>query len=559
MGKLIYAIRWLFHALRNLFRRARRAPEYLLFVIEESYPELPVPLENWWQRLFAKSPLSLQELGEQFRIVAGDSRVKGVILHLRPLHMSMAQLQTLRDFIKELKAAGKRVIAWSYSYQQENYYVACAADQIIMMEGGSISPLGFKMSFYFLAESLERAGIKLDAIQITPYKTAPDIFMRKDMSDESRAMANWLVDSYYAQFIRAVAEGRKIGESQARDLIDKTPYVDTKAKELLVVDALLSEEELPAYLGSKERPARITPWEEAKRSLKLRPLKRPGRYVALLRIEGDIVDGRSQRPPIRPPLLIPFLTKERAGDLSVVQEARRVLRDRRAAALVVYVDSGGGSATASEAMSAALRQVAAVKPVVVCMGSVAGSGGYYISTPGQWIIAQPATITGSIGVVTGKIVNAGLLDKLHFHKENISRGKNATMQDAGHFYTEEERKLIFESIQRTYELFLERVCKSRKMTRDAVDSIGGGRVWTGLQACENGLVDEVGGLQRAFAKARELASLDERTPVRQILPQKETLPPLPQPTAMLNYAIAGLKYFNRAKVLLISSIYPDYE
>ncbi|MBI1729576.1 signal peptide peptidase SppA [Candidatus Acetothermia bacterium] len=557
LAKLIYAIRTVFRAFRNILRRMKHAPEYVLFTLDGSYPELPVPPAPWWQRFFTKSPLSLQELGDRLRQVAHDPRVKGVVLHLRPLAMSMAQLQTLRGFISELKAKGKRVVGWSYSYDTANYFVACAADEILMQHDGLISPLGLKFNYYFLSEALERVGLKFDAVQITPFKSAPDIFIRKNMSDEARQMSNWLADSLYGDFVQGVAEGRKMSEAEAKALVDKSPYIDLKAIQAHAIDGLLSEEELPEHLGSDGAAAKISSWESAKRRLRLQPLKRPGKYITLLRIEGDIVDGKSQRPPIKPPVLIPFLTRERAGDLSVVQDARRVLRDKRAAALVVYVDSGGGSATASEAMSAALRQVAKIKPVIICMGPVAGSGGYYVATPGQWIIAQPTTITGSIGVVWGKLITSGLLSKLSFNKEIISRGEHIKLLDTSRPYTDEERTWVRDFIERVYDVFLDRVCQSRKMTRDAVDAISGGRVWTGRQALQNGLIDQLGGLQEAFAKARELASLDEKTAIHEVSIRKGNLPPIAQPTAILDYAISGVRIFNSANALLISTLTPE--
>jgi protease-4 len=557
LAKLIYAIRTLLRGFRNLLRRMKRPAEYVLFTLDGSYPELPVPPGSWWQRFFTKPPLSLHELGERFRRVGHDPRVKGVVLHLRPLAMPMAQLQTLRGFIGELKAKGKRVVAWSYSYDTANYFVACAADEILMQHDGLISPLGLKFNYYFLSEALERVGLKFDAVQITPFKSAPDIFIRKSMSDEVRQMSNWLADSLFGELVQGIAEGRRMREADAKALVDQSPFIDLKAIQANAIDGLLSEEELPEHLGSNGAVAKISSWELAVKRLQLRPLKRPGKYIAMMRIEGDIVDGKSQRPPIKPPILIPFLTRERAGDLSVVQDARRVLRDKSAAALVVYVDSGGGSATASEAMSAALRQVAKIKPVIICMGPVAGSGGYYVATPGQWIIAQPTTITGSIGVVWGKMINAGLLGKLSFNKEIVSRGEHIKLLDTSRPYNDEERTWVRGFIERVYDVFLDRVCQSRKMTRDAVDAIGGGRVWTGRQALKNGLIDQLGGLQEAYAKARELANLDAKTAIHEVRSQKGNLPPIAQPTAILEYAIAGARIFNSANALLISTLTPE--
>jgi len=230
-----------------------------------------------------------------------------------------------------------------------------------------------------------------------------------------------------------------------------------------------------------------------------------------------------------------------------------VMRDPRVAAVVLYVDSGGGSATASEAMSAAFRNVAAKTPVVAYMGSVAASGGYYASTPAQWVVAQPATFTGSIGVVYGKLVTGGLLDKLHINKESISRGDSIKLMDSEQPFTDEERAKVREYIEAVYELFMKRVSDARKKRTDEIDAIGGGRVWTGKQALEHGLIDELGDFNRALEKARELAGLNSRSPVREIHTEKSTLGPLVQPTAMMNYVIDGVRNLDQ-NILQISPI-----
>ena len=547
-----YALRYFIWTLSNLRCRLGRPPDYVAYILEDAYPELPAPRGSFWQRrLFPPKP-SLQELAEQIRAIAGDSRVRGVVLHLRELRMLPAQLQTLRDLINELRAAGKRVVAWSHSYENANYYVACAADEILLQTGGYAAPLGMRFEFLFLVDALERIGLKADFLPISPYKSAADVFTRRSMSDEMREMANWLMDVGYAEFIRGIAEGRRLDEDGAKAIVDNAPYTDLKAVEAGVVDKLIGEEDLPAYLGDAEKPARLSPWEVARRRV-LRPsIAPPGRYVALVRIEGAIVDGRSRRPPSKPPVPLPFLFRERAGDLSVVQEARRVLADKRAAAVVAYVDSGGGSATASEAMAAALEKVAAKKPLVVAMGSVAASGGYYISTPAHWIVAQPGAITGSIGVLYGKFINAGLLDKLLFHRETVTRGQRATFYGPEEPFSEEERKVVWEHVKRTYDVFLGRVAAARKVTVQAVDTIGSGRVWTGRQGFEHGLVDELGGLDKALAKARQLAGLHSRARVREVRVGRVPLtPPVPDPAAQVRYALEGLRMFSRPRALYL--------
>jgi protease-4 len=242
---------------------------------------------------------------------------------------------------------------------------------------------------------------------------------------------------------------------------------------------------------------------------------------------------------------------KRAGDLSVVQAARKALKDKRAAAVVLYVDSGGGSATASEAMREALVEINKEKPLIVSMGPVAGSGGYWVSMPGRHIMAQPGTITGSIGVLMGKLVTGGMLDNLLFGRETISRGKNILIDDGEEPFSEEERSIVWERINRIYDVFLDHVSESRNLSREDVDAVGKGRVWTGKQALEHGLIDELGSLDQALAKARGMAGLHERAPVRVIRPDKRVMPPTASPAATLEYVMEGVRMFQWGTALLL--------
>jgi protease-4 len=254
---------------------------------------------------------------------------------------------------------------------------------------------------------------------------------------------------------------------------------------------------------------------------------------------------------MEPPVPIPFGFENRAGDLSVTQVTRRILADKRAAALVVYVDSRGGSSTASETISAALRKVSAQKPVVVVLGPVAASGGYYVATPGQQIFAQPNTVTGSIGVLSGKFALGGLLKKIFINREMISRGDAALFYDPEEPWSEFQRAKVRNNINRVYQIFLERVADSRNLEIEAVETIAGGRVWTGRQALEHGLVDELGGLDQAVESARKLANLREDANIHLYFPDKRTIPPVAEPTAMVKYLIDSFQMFGGRVMCLI--------
>lgn len=545
-----YAVANSLRVVANVARQRQTVPDYVVFTIQGSYPDLP-PQRNFWQQRFLPPVVSLQDLADAFRTVAGDGRVRGVVLHLRPLALSLAQLQTLRGLIQSLRQAGKHVVVWSHSLSTGNYFVAAVADEILLQPGAIVAPLGLRRQYAFLADALDRVGLRFDVVQISPYKSAGDMLSRTEMSEAAREMANWLADADYGELIRGIAEGRGTGEAAARELVDGSPYTDLQALDAGIVDGLIGEEDLPARLGEPDKPARLATWDEVHRRLVAPRLPRGGRHVALIRIEGMIVDGTSEQPPLPSPLPIPLAGEARAGDLTVVQDARAALADDAVAAVVVYIDSPGGSATASEAMAAALAQLAAKKPLVAVMGSVAASGGYYVATPAHHIIAQPGTLTGSIGVVMGKFVNSGLLDRLRFHRETILRGQNADFETGERPFSPEERAQVWEQIRRIYDVFVDRVAVSRHSSAAEIDAVGGGRVWTGRQAQERGLVDSLGGLEEGLAKARELAGLNPRTATQTVHIGKHRRAPLPSTAAALAYVADGARHLNRAGALCL--------
>ncbi|HET9783258.1 MAG TPA: S49 family peptidase [Candidatus Dormibacteraeota bacterium] len=546
---LLFPFRYLWWLVSSLRRSIGKPPDYVLFVLDEPLPPLPDPPRPFWQRFLGRPRLSVKELAERFEAIGRDARIKGVVLHLRPIEMPMASLQDLRELIADLRKAGKRVIAWAPSYTTGTYYVACACDEIVLMPTGMVGALGFATTGMFLADGLKRFGISGDFIQVSPYKSAADTLTRSQMSDELREQLTWLLDSQHKELVAAIMESRRIDEAGARELIDSSPYSDDTALECHAVDRLAGEEQLPDRIGT---------WERASRKLHVpAPTLGRGKYVALMRIEGTIVDGQSGRVPLRPPINIPLVGDDRAGDLTVVQVARQVAGDKRAAAAVLYVNSRGGSSTASEAMRRALQTIAARKPLVVVMGPVAGSGGYDVAMPGAWIVARPSTLTGSIGVLGGKLVTGALWTKLLFNRETIAFGEHVTINNDEAPYSDAEREIVRREIDHIYRSFLDVVAKARKMTVDQLRPNADGKVWTGRQALERGLVDELGGLQDGARKARALARLPERAPLREVRGPRRFVPPTPEPaTAWFGYVLEGLAMLSRAPALCVMEYLP---
>jgi protease-4 len=538
----VWLVRLAVWHVRNLLSRRGRRPHAVSFLVEAPPPEPAAPPAPFWQRRFSPAPLTIHELRQQMRAVTAEPRVQVAVLHLRPIPLSAAQVDALRELIAEVRAGGVRVVCWAPSYTSATYHVACAANEVLLQPDGVVGPLGVAREYVFLADSLQRVGVRADLLAISPYKTAGDMLTQRGFTPEAREMAEWLTEAAYEELASAVASGRKLDDRGVGGLIDGSPFIGEQALEAGAVDGVVTEEDLPDRLGGE-----VQAWSTARRRLpRPRPV-RPGRVVALLRVQGMIVDGRSRRPPLRLPMAPPLVFGDQSGDLTVAEQARALALDRRVAAVVLWVDSPGGSGSASEAMAAALGRLARQKPLVVAMGSAAASGGYYVSTAARKVFAHPGTITGSIGVIGGKVVTAGLFDRLLVHRESVRRGEHADMWNPDRPFTDIERRKLRELIEHSYALFRDRVAAARGRQAPEIEQVAGGRVWTGRQALDRGLVDELGGLERAVVEARRLGGLPAEAQVREVRGARRELMPAPAGTAaLLAHALSGLQALNQA-------------
>jgi len=287
---LLFPFRYLWWLIGSLRARLGRPPDYVTFLIEEDMPALPDPPVPPWQRFFRRQRLSVRELGRRFEAIEKDPRIKGVVLHLRPVPMSLALLQDMRELMARLRKAGKRVIAWAPFYTTGTYYLACACDEILLLPTGIVQPLGLSSTGMFLAQGLARVGIQADFVQVSPYKTAADVLTKSKMSDEMREQIRWLLKSEHDQIAEAIRDGRQLDADGALQVIDGSPYTDEQAVARKVVDAVLSEEQLPQRLGSGAE-VRIGDWDQARRHMsRPAPRLRVGSYVAIIRIQGTIID-----------------------------------------------------------------------------------------------------------------------------------------------------------------------------------------------------------------------------------------------------------------------------
>ena len=550
MSKTMRMIQQWSVSLLNMQRARVRAIDYVMIKVPSTFT--PVPKErNFVQRqVLGAPPMSLMEFVDALDRIGEDPRPLGVILYFRGLSASTADLGTMRDAILRLRDKGKRALSFAPAYRTGEYYVASACDEILLPPGGMLETSGMFSQQVFLKEGLLAVGLQWDSVAISPFKGAADMLTRTEPSPEGREQTNWLLDSIFDTIVDGIAATRKMKADEVKYMIDGALHTDDEALDKGYVDGVMNEEALLEYLGV----SRITMWEEADGQIYLPEPDFGNQYVGVLYAGGAIIDGESAAPPSDVPIPIPFVGGERLGDITLNQQVRNLMKDPQCGALVLYIDSGGGSATASESMASALSEFAKSRPLVVFMGGVAASGGYYIATPAHWIVAQPGTITGSIGVLLGKLVNSDMLKKLRFNAFSYLRGDNADLIAGDNPFSDDQREMIRGTVEHIYAQFIGRVAESRGKSAAAVDEIAAGRVWTGAQALQNGLVDEIGNLRTAIDKARELAKLPAEAP--SVLVRDKGKPIGVQvaeqnPAAMAKYVADGVELLsNRAQYLM---------
>jgi protease-4 len=539
-------------ATANLLRSLRRKGlECITMPIRGPYPErtpqrdpLPFPFNRLPLR---PSVVSLEDMRTMVEITGNDPRVQTVVLRFDALQAGASTLHSLRRMFLDLRNRGKRLVAWLPSADTWDYYLASACDEIILPPSGRLAALGMRLEATFLKDALELVGVGADLEAIGEYKTAPDTFRRTTMAESHREMLEAILGSYFDEVIRAIAEGRGLDLARVRELVDAMPLLPDEALEAGLIDAVLYEDELAAHLQPPQEREKATPlcaWRDASRWLR-RPLKHTTRArLGVVSLEGMIVPGRSRRVPV--PIPLPIVDAQ-AGAETISQALRQAEADRHIAAVILTVDSPGGSALASDLICREVRRVRESKPVVVLMGEYAASGGYYVAALANRIVARPTTLTGSIGIWGGKFTLSGLYDKLGVNRESLQRGALAGLYSDVTPFNEEERAWIRRDMGETYALFKALVAEGRGMTEEQVEEIARGRVWTGAQAREIGLVDELGDFDTALALAKELADLkpEADVPVVEVSPPRHELAPHPFPSAdqvwsALGEALQGL-------------------
>lgn len=564
---------WL--GLGNLARRVmRQKVDYVVLELAGSMPEY-IPPVPWWRKYLPSVPglpgapegTSLLGLRTVLERIAADRRPRGVVIRLDGFDpRGWATACSVRDAILRFRKSGKRVVAYAEDYSNVSYFVATAAESIVVPSGGSWSVYGLRLELTFLKDALNAWGVQAEVLNVTPYKTAGDTFSRSDMSPEHRETLDWILDGQYSEIVNAIAAGRKLKTARVQELIDTAPRRAADALADGLVDAVCYFDELAGLLDQKQdtaprderkqkkdtQGARLVTWATASRLL-MRPIRwRSGKAIAIVSLEGAITPGTSQRLPL--PIPLPFVGDALAGSESVSQAIRRAEKDDDIAAIVLYVDSRGGSASASDLIWRELARVRRKKPVVVSMADYAASGGYYVSAGANWIVAQPLTVTGSIGVIIMKFVLAGMFGRLHAKQVHLERGARAGLFSSATPFGETGRPVVQQLVNEFYRQFKQVVADGRRMEETRLEPIAGGRVWLGTQALNLGLVDQLGDLWSAVEKAKEIAQLGtgKWTPAVWVGSGKGGLLPPPFPAQSSHALTRLLSTLGKERVWLVA-------
>jgi protease-4 len=487
-----------------------KARSYLELKLAGEVQERVIP--DIFMKLSGAKPLSVHEIWMNIRKAKRDDRIKCLLLRIHYLQCNWAKINELRDAVLDFRKSGKKV----YAYIQEasdfdkEYYLATACDEIIIHPLGWLVINGIGGYFPFLKNVLEKIGIEAEFEHVEEYKTAYNIFTEEGFTDAHKEMMESLYSDLYENYVKTIAEARGKSEEEIKDLIDTGFYLGEKALEAGWVDKVLFEDELENLLQEKGKKLRKITHNQY---LKIKPSSlglNKGEKIALIYGMGPIHTGESVYQTI--------------GSSTVARWIRKVRKDKSIKGVIFRVDSPGGSALASDVIWREVVLTKKEKPIVVSMSDVAGSGGYWVSMAAHKIIAQPQTLTGSIGVISGKINMAQLYEKLGVTSERLIYGEKADIFSTFRGMTQEERRLLKDGILWVYDRFLTKVAEGRDMRKEEVDKIGKGRVWTGRQGQELGLVDELGGLSKAVSMTKSLAGISAEEEVKLVVwPRKVSL------------------------------------
>src|ERR1700761_1570005 len=510
-------------------RQRQTAPLILELDLTDGIGEGPVgdPLSAILSRRKAR----MQDIIDGLRRAGRDDPVRALVVKVGGGRIRLARGQELREAVGAFRESGKLAVAWSetfgeFTHGNVPYYLATAFDRIYLQPSGSVGLTGVAVEQLFLHDALAKAGVAFQSAKRYEYKSAADNLTERGFTGPAREAAERLAESIAEQITAAIAERRGKTAEQARALLDRGPFLAEDALAEGLVDTLGYRDEVYADVRKEAGPDAILQYVaryQRSHTLTQRAKKLPNpreRFVAVIYASGPIRQGRSGRSP---------LGGNSMGSDTVAAALRSATSDDRVRAVLLRVNSPGGSAVASDTIwREEVRTRAAGKPGVVAMSDVAASGGYAISMAADVIVAQPGTITGSIGVIAGKPVFADALERIGVSIDGVALGSNATMLAPTHPFTDDDWQRINTWLDAIYTDFIAKVAEGRRMPLEKVHDVARGRVWTGADAARNGLVDELGGLSDAAAIARLRAGLPADAPLR-LFPRLTPLDQLRQP------------------------------
>jgi protease-4 len=447
---------------------------------------------------FVEGPPTVRALVDALRLAKTDRRVKGLVIEPVGGAPFWAKSQEVRDAILDFKKSGKKTIAYLEYGGEQEYFLATACDKIVLLPTSVLDLNGLATYEIFLRGAFDKLGVTPDFLHIGDYKTAINAYTQKGFTPAHREMTASLNHDAFDQLVQAIATARKKTPETVRALFDDGPFLADDALAAGLVDALLYRDEVEEHIGLGDEET--TDFDDYMRalppafSLSARP------KIAVVYAVGTIDSGSGP-------------SGEVAGSDTLVEFINQAADDKNVKAIVLRVDSPGGSSIASDVIWRALMLAREEKPLIVSMGDLAASGGYYIAMPGHVIVAQPGTLTGSIGIYTGKFALGGVLDKMGVAIDGVAEGKHADIYSPVKPFSDAERVKVAEQIQAFYDQFVSKAAEARKTTPAKIDAVARGRVWTGRQAKAIGLVDELGGLDRAVAIAKDRAKIAAATAV----------------------------------------------
>jgi protease-4 len=486
-------------------------PRKIVISLRLAGPIAEVTAEDPLATFMGDQPTSLRKVREALVRAAEDDRVEGLRLRIDSIGGGFATAQELRSLIGRVSAAGK----WTAAYMDTAgefasgnlvYYVASACDEVVMNPQGDLNLIGLSARSPFIRGTFDKLDIRAEFPGRGDYKTARFMYTQTDFTPAGREMVSWLVESIMEQMTRGIGDGRGLSSEEVRSLVDRAPFLGEEAVEAGLVDRL---EDWGAFTDRLEEQGSNATVVSARSYLRRGGHAKRGPKIAVVTGVGAILRGSSGES------YNPLFGGQIMGSDTISEAFRAVRKTSGIEAVVFRIDSPGGSAIASEIIRQEMIRTAAEVPVVVSMSNVAASGGYWISCGAQRIVAEPGTLTGSIGVFAGHLNTSGFWSgKLGVTYGRFDQGVNANIYGDLEDWTDEQRAVVDRMLDRIYDDFVERVSESRDMTPEAVDAIGRGRVFTGVQAWDNGLIDVVGGFDEALVEAKKLAGIDPDTTIQ---------------------------------------------